>query len=145
MRRFARPTLKAFGLQPFAFQLAGAAHGFGFFPGPLLRRFFIGTAAFHFPPEAFALHFFLQHFQGLIDVVVTYTYIQMKSRNPETGRKKPPGTTIIAFSSAADKSAAIEIKFTSKNNTLTRFGGEGLYCLRFVEKALIRFNPVGVT
>jgi len=52
-----------------------AAHGLGLFPGLAFGRFLIGTAQFHFPENAFALHLLLQRFQRLIDVIVAYNYV----------------------------------------------------------------------
>jgi hypothetical protein len=37
-----------------------------------LRRFFVGAAAFHFAKGTLPLHFPLQGFESLVDVVVTY-------------------------------------------------------------------------
>ena len=71
--------LEAFDLDALAFQLAGPADRFGLFSCPDLRRFFIGTTALHFAPDTLTLHFFLQRLQCLIDVIITYAYIQMTS------------------------------------------------------------------
>jgi hypothetical protein len=54
--------LVAFPIHPLSQELAVAAHGLGLFPGLALGRFLIGTAQFHFPENAFALHLLLQRF-----------------------------------------------------------------------------------
>lgn len=60
----------AFALHPLADELAGAANRFGLLARALFRRFFVEFPAFHFPESPFALHLFLQHFKGLIDIIV---------------------------------------------------------------------------
>ena len=65
-----RVALRAFALALFAGQLTGAANGFGLFAGTLLRRLFIAPAQLHFAENPFTLHFFLQRFESLIDIVV---------------------------------------------------------------------------
>ena len=74
-----RLTLEPVDLQALAFQLACPANRLGLFSGPLLGWFFVGTTALHFAPQALALHFLLQRFQGLLDVVIADTYIQNDS------------------------------------------------------------------
>lgn len=67
--------LVAFSIHPLPQKLAVAAHGLGFLPGLALGRLLIGTAQLHFPEDAFALHLLLERFQRLIDVVVSYDYV----------------------------------------------------------------------
>lgn len=63
--------LEAFAFQALAFHLAGATHGFRTFTRFALRRLFVMPTEFHFTENAFALHFFLERFESLIDIVVT--------------------------------------------------------------------------
>ena len=63
-------SLVALALHPLAHQLAMAANGFRFLPGPALRRFFKGATQLHLAKHALTLQFFLQSAKGLIDVVV---------------------------------------------------------------------------
>ena len=59
-----------------AHQLADTAGRFGGFTGPSLRWFFERTTVFHFPEQAFALHFLLQYAQGLVDIIIPNSYKQ---------------------------------------------------------------------
>jgi hypothetical protein len=61
---------QAFALQLFARELARAAHGFGLFTRLLFGRLFIVTAKLHLAEDALALHFLLQRFEGLVDIVI---------------------------------------------------------------------------
>ena len=58
-------------LHLFAGELAGAADGFRFLPDSLLGGFFVTAAEPHLAEDALALHLFLQHPEGLVDIVVT--------------------------------------------------------------------------
>jgi|TARA_B100000678_G_scaffold125497_1_gene105118 hypothetical protein len=51
-------------------KFASAAHSFCFLTGLLFGRLFEMRAGFHFPEEAFTLHFLLQRAKGLFDIVV---------------------------------------------------------------------------
>jgi hypothetical protein len=98
--RFRRRTRQqAFALGPLAGQLARAAHGFGLFARPFLRRLFVMVAPLHFPKRAFALHFFLQRFQRLIDVVVANENL---NQDPSSGMMLRKNR----FASAARRRAA---------------------------------------
>lgn len=74
-RRHEAGRLVAFSIHPLPQKLAVAAHGLGFLPGLALGRLLIGTAQLHFPEDTFALHLLLERFQRLIDVVVSYDYV----------------------------------------------------------------------
>jgi hypothetical protein len=58
-------------LKLLASELAGAADGLRLLPHFPLGGLFIMTAEFHLAKDALALHFLLQHPEGLIDIVVT--------------------------------------------------------------------------
>tara|TARA_Y100000052_G_scaffold26426_2_gene31367 strand:+ start:31535 stop:31840 length:306 start_codon:yes stop_codon:yes gene_type:complete len=65
-------TEQAFALSAFACKLTGAADSFR-----ALTRFFLGwllemITTFHFAEKAFTLHFFLQRFKGLVDIIVAH-------------------------------------------------------------------------
>ena len=62
---------QAFALHFFPGQLARAAHGFRLFAGALFRWLFVMATQFHFAEDTFALHFLLQGFERLIDIVIT--------------------------------------------------------------------------
>ena len=70
---------KAFALGLFAGQLACAADSFGTLACALFRRLFIRTAGFHLPENTLALHLLLEHFKGLIDIVVANDNLQWTS------------------------------------------------------------------
>lgn len=61
---------QAFALGALAGKLPCAANGFSLLASLLLRRLFVMRAEFHFPEDAFALHFLLERAEGLIDVIV---------------------------------------------------------------------------
>ena len=63
--------LEAFAFDALAFHFPGPAHGFSRFARPPLGRLLIMTPELHLPEHAFALHFFLERLQRLIDIVVT--------------------------------------------------------------------------
>ncbi len=63
-------ALEAFALDALALHFAGAADGFGGFAGAALGGFFVVPAEFHFAEHAFALKFFLERLQRLVDVIV---------------------------------------------------------------------------
>jgi hypothetical protein len=73
---FFRSWDQAFALQLLARLLAVAPDGFGMLACTLLRRLLIGGVRLGFPEDALALHFLLQHTQCLVDVVVSYEYLQ---------------------------------------------------------------------
>src|ERR1700730_13317886 len=52
-------------------ELAGAADRFRLLPGLLFGGFLVVAAELHLAEDALALHLFLQHFEGLVDIVVT--------------------------------------------------------------------------
>ena len=60
----------AFALLAFSHQFSRTTNGFGLLAGTLFRRLFIEFPAFHFPESPLALHFLLQRFKGLFDIVV---------------------------------------------------------------------------
>jgi hypothetical protein len=60
----------ALALQPLAQEFAVAAHRFGLFPRPPLRGFLVVAAQLHFSEYPFALHFFLQGAERLVDIIV---------------------------------------------------------------------------
>jgi len=62
----------AFALHPLADELAGAANGFSLLASAFFRGFFVEFPALHFPESPFALHLFLQHFKGLVDIIVAH-------------------------------------------------------------------------
>jgi len=62
--------LEAFAFQALAFQLAGAANGFGLFTGFAFGGLLERAAKFHFTKDTFTLQFLFQRLQGLVDIVV---------------------------------------------------------------------------
>ena len=62
----------AFALGAFTGQLTRTANSFSLLACLLLRRLFKVIPGFHFPEKAFALHFFLQRPQGLINVIIAH-------------------------------------------------------------------------
>lgn len=62
--------LEAFALDALALHFAGAADSLGGFAGAALGRLFIVPTQLHFTENAFALEFFLEGLEGLIDVIV---------------------------------------------------------------------------
>src|SRR6516225_2323278 len=62
----------AFPFEPLAEHLAVAPDRFGLLTDPACRGFFVGSAPFHFPEGALALHLFLEHPQRGIYVVVAH-------------------------------------------------------------------------
>jgi hypothetical protein len=58
-------------LQLLAGELAGAADRFGPLPDSALGGFLVMAAEFHLAEYALALHLLFQHFEGLVDIVVT--------------------------------------------------------------------------
>src|SRR6476660_1992612 len=70
-------------LHLFAGELAGAADGFRFLPGSLLGGFFVTAAEPHLAEDALALHLFLQHPEGLVDIVVTDENLHGRSSSIE--------------------------------------------------------------
>ena len=71
--------LEPFALRLFACQFARAADRFGFFPCPLDGGFFVMLPKLHFTKYAFALQFFLERTECLIDIVVAYLYLHKVS------------------------------------------------------------------
>ena len=61
---------RAFALCLFTGQLAGTANGLGLFTGFLDRRLLEMLLELHFAKDTFALKFFLQSTERLLDVVV---------------------------------------------------------------------------
>jgi hypothetical protein len=70
-------------LHLFAGELAGAADGFRFLPDSLLGGFFVTAAEPHLAEDALALHLFLQHPEGLVDIVVTDENLHGRSSSIE--------------------------------------------------------------
>jgi hypothetical protein len=62
---------QALALQFLAGKLAGAADGLRLFPDSFFGGFLVVGAELHLTEHALALHFLLQHPEGLIDIVVT--------------------------------------------------------------------------
>ena len=62
---------QTFALQLFAGELAGAPDGLRLLPHPPLGGLFVMAAKLHLAEHALALHFLLQHLEGLVDIVVT--------------------------------------------------------------------------
>src|SRR5580698_1035985 len=62
---------EALTLQLLARKLAGAADRLRLLPHLLFRWFLVVAAEFHLAENALALHLFLQHLEGLVDIVVT--------------------------------------------------------------------------
>lgn len=63
--------LEAFAFQTLPFHFACAAYGLSRFTRFAFGRLFKVPTQFHFTEDAFALHFFLERFKSLIDIVVT--------------------------------------------------------------------------
>lgn len=64
-------ALEAFALETLAFHFTGAAHSLSRLTCFTLGRLFEMTTQLHFTEDAFTLHFFLERFESLIDIVVT--------------------------------------------------------------------------
>jgi len=62
---------QALALQFLARELAGAADGFRLLSDSLLGGLLVMAAELHLAEDALALHLLLQHFEGLVDIVVT--------------------------------------------------------------------------
>jgi hypothetical protein len=62
---------QAFALQLFAGKLAGAADGFRLLADSFLGRFLVMAAELHLAKDALALHLLLQHFESLVNIIVT--------------------------------------------------------------------------
>src|SRR5262249_32640443 len=67
---------QAFALGQFPRRLARAPDGFRLLAGLALGRFFIRLAALHLAKNALALHLLFEHPESLIDIVVSYEYLQ---------------------------------------------------------------------
>src|SRR6476661_917476 len=74
---------QTFALHLFAGELAGAADGFRFLPDSPLGGFFVTAAEPHLAEDALALHLFLQHPEGLVDIVVTDENLHRRSSSIE--------------------------------------------------------------
>ncbi len=61
---------QAFALHFFTGQFASAPNRFRFLASSFLRRLLIMATKLHFAKDAFALHFFLERLERLIDIVV---------------------------------------------------------------------------
>ena len=70
-------------LHLFAGEFASAADGFRFLPDSLLGGFFVAAAELHLAEDALALHLFLQHPEGLVDIVVTDENLHGRSSSIE--------------------------------------------------------------
>jgi len=71
-----RGRQEPFPLRFFARDLARPSNRFGFFPRLSLRRLLVGLTLLHLAKQAFALHFFLQDADSLLDVVVADENLQ---------------------------------------------------------------------
>jgi len=67
---------QAFALGLFPGRLARAPDGFRLLAGLALGRLFIRLAALHLAKDALALHLLFEHPESLIDIVVSYEYLQ---------------------------------------------------------------------
>ena len=63
------PELESFGIQTFAKLFARSADSLGLTAGFLFTVLFMAASQFHFAENAFTLHFLLQNFQRLTDVI----------------------------------------------------------------------------
>ncbi len=66
-----RLTSEALALQALALHLAGATHGLGNLAGAALGRLFKVATELHLTEDAFALHFLLEGFQRLVNIIIT--------------------------------------------------------------------------
>lgn len=71
--------LKAVPQILFALQLTMAAQCFCLNTHTLLGGLFVETTNFHFPKDAFTLHFLFEITQGLLNVIITYKYFHVNS------------------------------------------------------------------
>jgi hypothetical protein len=78
-RRPFRGGQQTFTLQLLPRQLARTPHCLGMLAHTLLRRLLIMGMRLGFAKDAFALHLLLQHTQCLVDIVVSYEYLQKTS------------------------------------------------------------------
>ena len=69
-RQFGYFLHAAFALLTLAHQFTRASYSFRLLARAFFRRFFVEFPAFHFPESPFTLHFFLERFQGLFDIIV---------------------------------------------------------------------------
>ena len=67
---------QTFALGLFPGGLARAPDGFRLLAGLALGRFFVRLAALHLTKNALALHLLFEHPESLIDIVVSYEYLQ---------------------------------------------------------------------
>src|SRR6266404_267219 len=81
--------LVALALHALAHQLARAANGFGALTGAALGGLLVIAAQLHLPEDAFALHFFLQDAERLIDIIFAYENLHFE-RSPSK-RAGAPG------------------------------------------------------
>jgi hypothetical protein len=70
---------EALALQFLACELARPADCFRLLSGSLFGGFFIMAAELHLTEDALALHFLLQHLEGLVDIVVTNENLHARS------------------------------------------------------------------
>ena len=62
---------EAFTLQTLALHLAGTTHGLGNLTGTTLGGLFKVATELHLTEDAFALHFLLEGFQRLVNIIIT--------------------------------------------------------------------------
>ena len=87
---------ETFALGPFTRQFARPAYSFGLLASLLFRRLFeIGTSL-HFAEEAFALHFFLQCAQSLLNIVVADGYLNNGELSIEFLSAECPPCAVVA-------------------------------------------------
>ena len=72
----ARCCNQALTLRLFSFELAYSANALAFLSCQSLRGFLVEAPTLHLTEHPFPLHLPLQYFEGLIDIVVTYEYLQ---------------------------------------------------------------------
>jgi hypothetical protein len=72
----ARRCDQALALRLFPFEFAYSTQSLAFLSRCLLGGFLVETPTPHLAEHAFPLHLPFQHFEGLIDIVVTYEYLQ---------------------------------------------------------------------
>jgi len=70
-------ALEAFPLEPLALHLAGPADRLGGLAGAAFGRLLVVPPQLHFSEDAFSLHFLLERFQRLVDVVIPYQNLHL--------------------------------------------------------------------
>src|ERR1700732_706919 len=87
---------QALALGAFAGELAVAADRFRLLPGLLFGRLLVMAAELHLAEDALALHLFLQHLEGLVDIVVAdenlHAFVSNRRVYVGCGHPVVPGT-----------------------------------------------------